>query len=63
MDTNKLPAIKVISLINVNNFLNGYMTANEMKSCAFLVPEKFATSPQKELVQTVDMTKQIPKDN
>lgn len=63
MDTN-IPGMEVISLINFNNFLNGYMTANEIKAnCVFVVPTKFATSPQKELVRAGEVTKTIPRDN
>lgn len=50
MDTKSIPAMEVISLVNFNNFLGGYLTANQIRdNCIFLVPEKFATSPEKEL--------------
>ena len=63
MDIN-MRAMRVISHTNFKNFLGGYITAKELEdNCTFLVPQIFATSPQKELVRDENNTKIIQRDN
>lgn len=60
----KIRAMRVISHTNFKNFLGGYLTAREIEdNCTFLVPQIFATSPQKELIKADDTTKVIQRDN